>query len=155
MSNETKLYYKTCRERAGLTQEQAITLLGISEVATLSRYENGHVPVSQDMVALMAKVYHNRTLVWWYLRHVNPELAEFLPEPPPMTTDGDMMLRLELGVDDLSEMRNMLKTIFRNGVIDCEQADKFKVKASTFRHVASVFMEIAGYLDGKQCNDCQ
>jgi transcriptional regulator with XRE-family HTH domain len=45
MSNMGKLYYKTCREQSGLTQEHAIALLGIAEVATLSRYENGRASV--------------------------------------------------------------------------------------------------------------
>ena len=48
MASQNKLYYKICREQAGLTQEQAIVLLGIAEPATLSRYENGHTPVSQN-----------------------------------------------------------------------------------------------------------
>ena len=151
MSNVDKLYYKVCREQAGLTQKQACELLGIAEEATLSRYENGHTPVSQDVVAAMVKVYQTPTLAWWYIRYICPDLALHLPDPPPMSTDGDVMLRLELAEDDLVEMRSALKTIFRSGEVSCEEAKRLKLKAGTFRTMASKFMQIAGYLEERKC----
>lgn len=75
MTDNSKLYYKTCREQAGLTQEQAAPLLGIAESTTLSKYENGHIPVSQELVAAMIKVYRTPSLAKWHVEHTNPDLV--------------------------------------------------------------------------------
>ncbi len=69
MADSTKLYYKTCRLQAGLTQEQAIVLLNIADVSTLSKYENGHLPVSPELAAAMVKVYRTPLLATWYVRY--------------------------------------------------------------------------------------
>lgn len=76
MSNNTKLYYKTCREQAGLTQEQAIVLLGISEIGTLFKYENGHLPVSSALAAEMVKVYRVPSLAIWHFPEEKREHSE-------------------------------------------------------------------------------
>ncbi|MDE6762239.1 MAG: helix-turn-helix transcriptional regulator, partial [Oscillospiraceae bacterium] len=102
MSNPNKLYYKTCREQAGLTQEQAIVLLGISEVGTLSKYENGHLPVNSALAAEMAKVYKVPSLAIWHLKYASPELARYLPKVSTLVTDGDMALQMELADEVLS-----------------------------------------------------
>jgi len=147
MSGSAKLHYKTCREKAGLTQEEAVGLLGIAEATTLSKYENGHIPVGQDLVKRMVDAYNTPSLAWWFVVYSNPDLAPYLPEPPTLKTDGDMMLRLELASDDLAAMRCALKTILRDGVVNCEEMERLKIKANTFRATASKLMEIAGYLD--------
>lgn len=105
MSNNTKLYYKTCREQAGLTQEQAIALLGISEVSTLSKYENGHLPVSPELASEMVKVYRTPLLASWYVRYTNPGLSQYLPELSALLTDGDMALQMEFADDDITDVR--------------------------------------------------
>ncbi|MCL2563096.1 MAG: helix-turn-helix transcriptional regulator [Oscillospiraceae bacterium] len=147
MSKPSKLYYKTCREKAGLTQEEAVELLGIADATTLSKYENGHIPVGQDLVKRMVGAYNTPSLAWWFVVYSNPDLATYLPDPPVIKTDGDMMLRLELASDDLAVMRCVLKTILRDGVVNCEKVERLRIKAGTFRATASKLMEIAGYLD--------
>ena len=147
MCNSNKSCYKICREQAGLTQEQAKVLLGIEETATLSRYENGHTPVNQDLVAAMVKVYRTPLLAWQHLIHSNPALAPYLPEPPPLATDGDVMFGLELANDDMAVLRCALKTMLRDGRLNCEEAERLKIKAQTFRKMASKFMSVAGYLE--------
>lgn len=150
MTNSTKLYYKTCREQSGLTQEQAVLLLGIAETSTLSKYENGHLSVSQELAAAMVKAYRTPTLAWWYVRHTLPDLAPYLQESPPLVTDGDMMLHLELSQDDMSEIRGLLKNILRDGRVSPEEAEDLKVSAKTLRMMASKLMESAGYLEERQ-----
>ena len=152
MSVPDKLYYKTCSEQSGMTQEQAISLLGIAEVSTLSRYENGHAPVTQNLVAAMVKVYRTPSLAWWYVRHSNPDLLPYLPEPPKLITDGDMMLRLELASDEMAAVRCTLKAILKDGVVDCEELESMKIEARTLRAMASKFMEVAGYLEERRCD---
>jgi hypothetical protein len=105
------------------------------------------------MVAAMVKVYRTPTLAWWYVRHSNPELAAYLPEPPNLITDGDMMLGLELASDEIIAMRCALKGILKDGKVNCEEAERMKLKAHTFRAMASKFMKVAGYLEERKCDD--
>ena len=123
MTNDNKLYYKTCREQAGLTQEQAIVLLGIAETSTLSKYENGHLPVSPALAAAMVKVYRTPLLASWYVRHSCPELAQYLPELNDPITDGDMALQIEFADDDISDVRKVVKAILRDGSVSNSEAE--------------------------------
>lgn len=50
------LYFQHAREVAGLDQKAATDALGIS-IGTLSRYENGRVPIPDAMVAKLAALY--------------------------------------------------------------------------------------------------
>ncbi|MCL2081862.1 MAG: helix-turn-helix transcriptional regulator [Oscillospiraceae bacterium] len=150
MSKSIKLYYKTCREQAGLTQEQAIVLLNISNAETLSRYENGHTPVSQDLVASMVKVYRTPLLANWHVRYVNPDLAQYLPEIENPITDGDAAFQMEYVEDDIRIVREAVKAIFRDGVVTAEEAVRLKVKASMLRGIANKALSAAIYLEKRE-----
>jgi transcriptional regulator with XRE-family HTH domain len=153
MTNSNKYYYKTCREQAGLTQEQAIALLGIAEVATLSRYENGHTPVSQDLVASMVKIYRTPLLAHWHVRNANPDLAQYLPEVTKPITDGDTMLQMELSDDDIKETRAAVKAILRDGFVTGSEAEELKMSATTLRAIANKILSAATYLEEREVND--
>ncbi len=150
MANNIKLYYKTCREQAGLTQEQAIVLLGIAETTTLSKYENGHLPVSPELAVLMVRVYHTPLLANWYVRYTNPGLAQFLPEINNLITDGDTALQMELADDDITEVRKAIKAILRDGIVTEEEAQELKVNAKTLRDVANKILSAATYLECRE-----
>jgi transcriptional regulator with XRE-family HTH domain len=152
MTNENKLYYKTCREQAGLTQEQAIALLGIAETATLSRYENGHAPVSQDLAATMVKVYRTPLLANWHVRYTNPALAPYLPEVTEPITDGDTALQMELADDDITAARSAVKAILRDGTVSAREAEELKVSASTLRGIANRILSAATYLECREAD---
>lgn len=136
-----------------MTQEQAVVLLGISEVSTLSKYENGHLAVSPDLVAEMVKVYRTPLLASWYVRYTNPKLACYLPELSSPITDGDMALQMELADDDISEVRAAVKAILRDGIITPEEAEQLKVKAKTLRAVANKILSAATYLECRESTD--
>lgn len=150
MSDTNKLYFKTCREQAGLTQEQAIALLGIAEVSTLSKYENGKLPVSPELAEAMVKVYRTPLLANWYVRYTNPGLAGYLPELTEPITDGDMALQMELADDDISEVRAAVKAILRDGIITPEEAEQLKVSAKMLRSVANKILSAATYLESRE-----
>jgi transcriptional regulator with XRE-family HTH domain len=152
MPNENKLYYKTCREQAGLTQEQAIVLLGISETATLSRYENGHSPVSQDLAAAMVKVYRTPLLANWHVRYVNPDLALYLPEVKEPITDGDTALQMELADDDITVARSAVKAILRDGTVTAREAEELKINAAMLRGIANRILSAATYLESREAD---
>ena len=86
MQKQTNIY-KACRREAGLTQERAGEMLNIA-TGTLSRYENGRIPVTQDMAAAMIRAYRTPTLARRHMEYANPELMPYvhMTERPP--TDG-------------------------------------------------------------------
>lgn len=152
MADNTKLYYKTCRLQAGLTQEQAIVLLNIADVGTLSKYENGHINVSPELVAAMVRVYRTPLLANWYVRYTNPQLANFLPELTEPVTDGDVSFQMELADDDITEVRAAIKAILRDGIITPEEAVALKVKVKTLRDIANKILSAATYLESRESN---
>ena len=152
MTNSEKLYYKICRENEGMTQAESAAIIGIDE-ATLSRYENGHASVPQDVVASMIKAYRTPRLAWWHVIHDNPALMPYIPEPPRMVTSGDMMMRIEFAEDEIAEVRYALKKMLKEGCLCCEASEATKSKAASFRALASKFMGIAGYLDEQAALD--
>lgn len=154
MADSTKLYYKTCREQAGLTQEQAIVLLNIADVSTLSKYENGHLPVSSELAAAMVKVYRTPLLANWYVRYTNPQLAGYLPELTEPITDGDVSFQMELADDDITETRAAVKAILRDGIITPEEAETLTIKAKTLREIANKILSAATYLESREATDC-
>lgn len=155
MTNSNKSYYKTCREQAGLTQEQAIALLGIAEVATLSRYENGHTPVSQELVAAMVKIYRTPLLATWHVRHANPELARYLPDLTKPITDGDTAFLMELADDDITYVRSVVKEVLRDGIVTSTEAERLKEKAQKLRDVANKILSAATYLDSREADNSE
>jgi transcriptional regulator with XRE-family HTH domain len=152
MTNPNKLYYKTCREQSGLTQEQAIVLLGIAETATLSRYENGHATVSSDLAAAMVKVYRTPLLATWYVRHTNPGLAQYLPDVSKPITDGDAMLQMELSDDDVTVVRAAVKAILRDGIVTPEESEELKLSSLQLRGIANRILSAATYLEEREAD---
>ncbi len=155
MVDNSKLYYKTCRLQAGLTQEQAIVLLNIADVGTLSKYENGHLAVSPELAAAMVKVYRTPLLATWYVRYTNPQLVGYLPELTEPITDGDVSFQMELADDDITEVRAAIKAILRDGIITPEEAVTLKVKAKTLREIANKILSAATYLESREPTDCE
>ncbi len=149
MANNDKLYYKTCRERSGLTQEQAVVLLHI-DVGTLSKYENGHMPVPAATVAAMVQIYRTPLLANWHVRYANPELADYLPEVSEPLTDGDVGFQMELADDDISEVRTAIKDILRDGVVTAEEKIQLNQKVKILRAVANKILSAATYLESRE-----
>lgn len=153
MSDNSKLYYKTCREQAGLTQEQAVVLLNIPEVATLSRYENGRATVPPDILASMVKVYRTPSLANWHFRYIAPGLEQCLPNVVELRTDGDMFLQIELAADSISDARMSVKATLRDGMISDEEAEMLRASALTLREAADKILSAAAYLEGRKADE--
>jgi len=150
MTDISKLHYKTCREQASLTQEQAISLLGIAETATLSRYENGHIPVSQELVAAMIKVYRTPSLAKWHIEYTNPHLVTYLRMSDKLLTDGDAMLQLELADDGITEERTILKAIFKDSNISPDELIQMNLSIQTLRDTAKRILSAVEYLEKRK-----
>ena len=70
--------YRTCRDAAGLTQEQAAEGLNCS-VRQLARYESGEQRVPDDVAYRMAVLYDSQLLAVQHLRLVSQVAARVLP----------------------------------------------------------------------------
>jgi hypothetical protein len=152
MANTSKLYYKTCREMSGLAQEEACFLLHIADVTTFSRYENGDIPVSQELCADMVKVCRAPLLAYRQLRHANPDLVQYLPEVTKPVTDGDTALQMELADDDISQVRAAVKAIFRDGRVNEGETRELKTNAVALKGIADRLYSAASYLEEREAN---
>lgn len=149
MSDSVKLYYKTCREMAGLTQDQAMNFLHISEVSTLSKYENGHSKVPDIIVKQMAALYRSEKLVLWHIRYTHPELGDWLPDITEPKSDGDMAFDIVLAKDDMIALEEQIKSFLRDGFLDSEETRELKVNSLKIKQIISKLTSVAAYIDEK------
>ena len=150
MTNKGKLYYKTCRENAGLTQEDACKFLNIAEATTLSKYENGHLKVDDGLANRMALLYRNKLLPVVHLRHIHPELSEFIPDPRELNSDGEQLMYLELAADHLSAVfRKAKKYLADDGKLDEEEISKLKKKIPELKTAVNEVMGFIGYIESQ------
>lgn len=116
MSKECMLYYKTCRESAGIRQEDAADQLNVS-CRILSDYENGKAKVPDDIVDRMSELYRSPLLAWWHLK-TNSVLGKYLPDVVIPKTDVDMVFQGILAKDKLAPIVEGIKEIMSDGMID-------------------------------------
>lgn len=116
MNKVCMLYYKTCRESAGIKQESAADYLNVS-IRSLSDYENGKARVPDDIVDKMAETYRSPLLAWWHLK-TNSVLGKYLPDVIIPKTEVDMVFQGILAKDKLSPIIDGLKEIMSDGTID-------------------------------------
>ena len=116
MSKDYITFYKTCRERAGIKQEEAAAELNVS-CRTLSDYENSKARVPDDIVDSMAILYKSPLLAWWHIKN-NSVLGKYLPDVSTLNTDIEMVFQGILAKDKLSLSIDGLKDIMSDGLID-------------------------------------
>jgi transcriptional regulator with XRE-family HTH domain len=115
--------YKTCRENAGLTQEEAAQRLFVS-IRQLQNYE-ASTRVPDEMVEQMVKVYNTPLLAWWHIKNVSP-LGKYLPEVVLPSTAGDMAFQTILAQDEINLTVDCIKKIMLDGKIDYEEIPDLK-----------------------------
>jgi len=128
LTGTVKLKYKTCRENAGLTQNEACYHLGIENVETLSRYENGHVTPPDKIVKDMAMLYRNKKLVKWHMRRIHPELAEFIIYPDDVHNIHEATLQIEFHADSAYDTVSQFKEYLRDGKLCDDDVIQLKEK---------------------------
>lgn len=114
MSENSKNYYKMCRDNAGIIQEYAAGALGVS-IRTLSDYENDKSPVPDDIVYRMCEIYDTKFLALWHLK--KSKLGRFLPEIYEPDSLGDMMFSLALAKDATDESYTAIREVYRDRML--------------------------------------
>ena len=71
--------YRTARNAAGLTQEKAAELIGVSD-SSIKAYETGQRIPPNDVVLRMVEYYNQQPLAVQHLRQTNVLAQRFLPE---------------------------------------------------------------------------
>lgn len=132
-------YYKKCRQYAGLTQEVAAELLGMS-VRQLSNYESDEpdlfVVPPDHRVDKMAEVYDTPLLAMWHLQKHNP-LGRYFPEVQPLQSVHDMGFQTTLAVNDISKAEDIFCGIMEDGKITPDEADEYE----RYKHIVKRGME--------------
>ena len=140
MSNKCMNCLKTSRENAGLTQEQAASILGVS-VRSISDYENDKTPLPCDLLDKMSKVYGDKYLVYNYFMEKFSASEEYPKVREIELTKG--VLNLQSYIEEVSELNREIVRIARDGVVDeSEKADWQDIKGS-FRDLAGVVMSLS------------
>lgn len=134
--------YKTCREAAGLTQEQAAEALNCS-IRSLARYESGEQRTPDDIAYQMAVVYDSQYLALQHLRLVSQLAAEILP--PVAVRDLPMAaIRIINRVRDFAanHREQALLDIAEDGVIAPEERPLFDEIMTELRGLVQAIWEL-------------
>jgi transcriptional regulator with XRE-family HTH domain len=106
---------KTSRKSAGLSQESAAELLGVS-VKSLSDYENGRTTVPDDIAARMVKEYDALWLGYMYLTLSNNVGQIILPRIEIMELSSSL-LTLQLNMKQAQDIQYEFAEIGRTNII--------------------------------------
>lgn len=117
--------YQATRKAAGLTQERAAELLGLS-VRSLADYESG-LRLPPDHVAdRMVMVYNSQVLAVQHLRNTTQFARELLPEVMPMALPEAVLTLIDAVYDFADDkLDRELIDIARDGVISPEERERF------------------------------
>ena len=134
--------YQTCREQAGLTQEQAAGGLNCS-VRQLARYEAGEAPVPDDIAYQMVVLYDSQLLAVQHLRLVSHVAAKILP-PVTVLDLPRAAIRIINLVRKFAERHREreLLDIAEDGVISPEERPLFDQIMAELQELVRAIMEL-------------
>lgn len=145
MQNDCTNIYQSARKIAGLTQERAAELLGLS-VRSLADYEAGLRLPPNDVADRMVTAYNSQLLAVQHLRNSTQIARDLLPDVQTMALP-EAVLTLVDAVYSFADDRldRELIDIARDGVISPDERERFdhvidKIKAITAAALALASM---------------
>ena len=147
MQQQCPNLYKMARLSAGMSQERASEILGLS-VGSLKQYEGGHTTPPDDVVARMVEVYR---LPWLALEHSQATdtlgvLPEVEPRPLPMAS-----IALRNRLHDATGRLDALLRIAEDGIIDNTERPEFDDIVEELREtMAAIYQVIYSGDDAKK-----
>ena len=148
MSEYSGTFYKNYRAAAGMTQEHAAELLGIS-VRTLAAYESGERDVPNLRAADMAGLYQNNYLAVQHLRLNAPEIYErVLPEfaRVPLSQAVCQLLSAVRAIDQARAGDRLLQ-IAADGKVDEMEATEYELLMAELEPLIAAVMAVR-YAEG-------
>ena len=105
------------RKARGISQIEACELVGIGDPSTLSKWENGAVAPSEDMVIKLMDAYDDPIIGYIYLQECT-KLGQRLLPPVLLSELDNLALNFQYEFEDVKEMRRDILEIARDGVVD-------------------------------------
>ncbi len=126
--------YKSGREYAKLTQEQAAELLGVSQ-RRLSDYENEVTP-PDDIVARMIEIYQYPQIAHSHLKS-NPVGRKFLPDIPIESLEKTV-LKLHKEIKHITDRCDVTIEIASDGVITMDELEIWEENKIHFSEMLAI-----------------
>lgn len=130
--------YRTCREQAGLTQEQAAEGLNCS-VRQLARYEAGEAPVPDDIAYQMVVLYDSQLLEVQHLRLVSQVAADLLPPIVEVNLSMASLALINRATELADNYRRMMQIAEDDRIDDQERPDYQIIQKNVRAVIAASF----------------
>lgn len=130
--------YQTCREQAGLTQEQAAEGLNCS-VRQLARYEAGDAPVPDDIAYQMVVLYDSQLLEVQHLRLVSQVAADLLPPIVEVNLSMASLALINRATELADNYRRMMQIAEDDRIDDQERPDYQIIQKNVRAVIAASF----------------
>lgn len=115
--------YQASRNSAGMTQERAAELLGVS-VESIRDYEGGKRFPPNQIVARMIELYSSPYLAIQHINNSAKELAEFLPQLRENSLQGATLCLLN-DLEEVNALRSRIINITCDGKVDESEQEEF------------------------------
>lgn len=136
MTKRKQLYYQIARKEAGLTQLDAIEALHIAD-STLSSYENGRMPVPDDIVDKMCELYQNKMLAYWHLRNSSVLGRKHLPPITIIRSGEELAFQSIVATRQLPPLAEEITKIMSDGIVRMQEE-------ASWNQVVQLISEITG-----------
>ena len=143
MQTDCRNIYQAARKVAGLTQEKAAEMMGLS-VRSIADYEAGVRIPPNDVVEMMVMVYNSQLLAIQHLRNSAQAARDLLPDVQTMRLP-EAVLTLVDAIYDFADDRldRELIDIARDGVISEEERDRFERVVQKIRAITTAAMAVS------------
>ena len=143
MQNDCTNIYQSARKIAGLTQERAAELLGLSP-RSLADYESGLRLPPNDVADRMVTAYNSQLLAVQHLRNSTQFARDLLPDVRAMALP-EAVLTLVDAVYSFADDRldRELIDIARDGVISADERERFDRVIDKIRDITAAAIALA------------
>ena len=143
MQNDCTNIYQSARKIAGLTQERAAELLGLSP-RSLADYESGLRMPPNDVADRMVTAYNSQLLAVQHLRNSTQFARDLLPDVQTMALP-EAVLTLVDAVYSFADDRldRELIDIARDGVISADERERFDRVIDKIRNITAAAIALA------------
>lgn len=152
MHEETRNIYQTARRAAGYTQEAAAERLAIS-VESIRAYETDRRVPPNEVVELMAIMYHADYLPYQHLSATNKLYASVVPDVPQydlLQSSARLTNRLCAFAESHADRR--LMRMAEDNKIDSSERPEFDAILEDLSEIVELALALRCADSGKECN---
>lgn len=90
----------------------------------------------------MVKIYQSKILGWWHLLNTSSLAKDSLPPVVEIQADADMFLQAEFVSDEVYSIKQLLKFILSDGVVETEKNGELDTIKELCRKAAGKLLSI-------------